>query len=104
MSIAASVSALTSGSAVWKKTRVPSADAPRNTAALVPLPPVGPCETTSVSVWLATAVDAASSDAQSASSNAANARFKSPFPSQRVASGPRRRLLAQGPLLQSQSI
>ena len=45
---AVSVSALTSDSAVTKKTRVPSADAPAKNASKAPLPPVGPVETSVV--------------------------------------------------------
>ena len=42
------MSALTSDSTVWKNTRAPSADAPLNAALKVPLPPVGPVDTSVV--------------------------------------------------------
>src|SRR5215207_4311960 len=51
MSMRASVSAATSGSEVWKITRAPSAEAPRNWLLSAPLPPVGPVETKSVVLW-----------------------------------------------------
>src|SRR5215213_8228527 len=56
MSMRVSVSAATSGSDDWKKTRAPSAEAPRNCALKAPLPPVGPVETRLVVLWLAYAV------------------------------------------------
>jgi hypothetical protein len=43
-----SVSAATSCSFVWKKTFVPSVDAPRNWLETAPLPPFGPIEIRSV--------------------------------------------------------
>src|SRR5688500_9135429 len=51
MSMRVSVSAATSCSLLWKKTRVPSAEAPRNWLLIAPLPPFGPVDTSSVVLW-----------------------------------------------------
>ena len=56
MSIRVSVSAATRASLLWKKTRLPSADAPRNWLLTAPFPPAGPVETTVVVLWLPEAV------------------------------------------------
>jgi hypothetical protein len=53
-----SVSALTSGSAVVKKTREPSADAPTKSAETAPLPPAGPVDTCSSRLCSADAPEA----------------------------------------------
>src|SRR3954454_14169187 len=80
MSIAASVSAATSGSLVWMNTRVPSEEAARNTAGKAPVPRVGPVETRSVTLGLAYAGTAAASDTAKAARSARIARFMLVFP------------------------
>jgi hypothetical protein len=67
-----SVSARTSFSSVWKKTRVPSAEAPLKLGKKKPLPWTSPAETYSRTLWLApatpadtaTAVESATTDAR----------------------------------------
>jgi hypothetical protein len=41
---------------LWKKTRLPSAEAPLNWLLTAPLPPAGPVETIAVTLWLPHAV------------------------------------------------
>ena len=56
MSIRVSVSAATRASLLWKKMRLPSAEAPRNWLLTAPFPPAGPVETIAVTLWLPQAV------------------------------------------------
>jgi hypothetical protein len=57
---------------LWKKMRVPSAEAPLNWLLTAPFPPAGPVETISVTLWLPQAVaHVASIVANAASTTAA---------------------------------
>jgi hypothetical protein len=76
MSIRASVSAPTSCSFDWKKTRLPSADAPRNWLLIAPLPPFGPVDTTAVVLWVAPAVPQHANTIPMAAANAARLPVK----------------------------